>query len=131
MDPVLGQVRHIAYLNLLTYLSITHTNTHMRIHINNYMHMHIHTLILIPISYIALLLALLSTLCDTPVSSALCVTGEVTLRGAVLAVGGIKEKVMAAVRGNLRFVLELYLRIYLHHTHTYTYPHPCTYTNTH
>ena len=49
--------------------------------------------------------ALISALSGKPVSADLCMTGEITLRGNVLPVGGIKEKILAAVARGIRHVL--------------------------
>ena len=49
--------------------------------------------------------ALVSLLTDRPVRSALAMTGEVSLSGRVLPVGGIKEKVLAAHRAGVRTVI--------------------------
>ena len=49
--------------------------------------------------------ALASVLSGRPVRDAVAMTGEITLRGAVLAVGGIKEKLLAARRAGVREVL--------------------------
>ena len=50
-------------------------------------------------------LAMLSSLRGCPVRSDLALTGEITLRGAVLPVGGIREKCLAAKRQGIREVL--------------------------
>jgi ATP-dependent Lon protease len=58
-----------------------------------------------PSAGVAVTLALASALSRRPVRRDLAVTGEVTLRGHVLEVGGVKEKVLAAYRNGLRGVL--------------------------
>jgi len=58
-----------------------------------------------PSAGITLLAALASLLTGKKVSSQIAMTGEVTLRGHILPVGGIKEKVLAAKRAGIREVL--------------------------
>ena len=49
--------------------------------------------------------ALTSALTEIPVNRFVAMTGEVTLRGRVLPIGGLKEKLLAAVRGGIKKVL--------------------------
>jgi len=58
-----------------------------------------------PSAGIAMTTALVSVLTDIPVRADVAMTGEVTLRGEVLAIGGLKEKLLAAHRGGIKTVL--------------------------
>ncbi len=58
-----------------------------------------------PSAGVAMLTALVSLLADHPADPSVGMTGEVTLRGLVLPVGGIKEKVLAAHRAGLKTVV--------------------------
>ena len=48
--------------------------------------------------------AIISTLTGIPVNREIAMTGEVTLRGRVLPIGGLKEKLLAALRGGIKTV---------------------------
>lgn len=58
-----------------------------------------------PSAGIAMTTALVSSYTGIPVRCDVCMTGEITLRGEVLAIGGLKEKLLAAVRGGLKTAL--------------------------
>lgn len=58
-----------------------------------------------PSAGVTLFAAILSSLLDVSVKSEYCMTGEITLRGRVLPVGGIKEKILAAVTRGLKDVI--------------------------
>ncbi|PKO33544.1 MAG: endopeptidase La [Betaproteobacteria bacterium HGW-Betaproteobacteria-7] len=58
-----------------------------------------------PSAGIAMTTALVSSYTGIPVRCEVCMTGEITLRGEVLAIGGLKEKLLAAVRGGLKTAL--------------------------
>ncbi|WP_080252264.1 S16 family serine protease, partial [Vibrio parahaemolyticus] len=53
----------------------------------------------------AMCTALVSALTGNPVKAEVAMTGEITLRGEVLPIGGLKEKLLAAHRGGIKTVL--------------------------
>jgi ATP-dependent Lon protease len=58
-----------------------------------------------PSAGVGMVTAMVSTLTGIPVRRDIAMTGEVTLRGRVLPIGGLKEKLLAALRGGIRTVL--------------------------
>jgi ATP-dependent Lon protease len=58
-----------------------------------------------PSAGVGMVTALVSALTEIPVHSSVAMTGEITLRGQVLAIGGLKEKLIAAHRGGIKTVL--------------------------
>jgi len=58
-----------------------------------------------PSAGVAMFLALVSLLTDKPVRSDVAMTGEISLRGLVLPIGGVKEKTLAALRAGIRTVM--------------------------
>jgi ATP-dependent Lon protease len=58
-----------------------------------------------PSAGVAMLTSIVSVLTGIPVRKDIAMTGEITLRGRVLPIGGLKEKLLAALRGGIRKVL--------------------------
>ena len=58
-----------------------------------------------PSAGVAMVTSIISTLTGIPVRKEVAMTGEVTLRGRVLPIGGLKEKLLAALRGGITTVL--------------------------
>jgi ATP-dependent Lon protease len=58
-----------------------------------------------PSAGVAMYVALVSLLTGRPVRSDVAMTGEISLRGMVLPIGGVKEKVLAALRAGIRTVM--------------------------
>lgn len=58
-----------------------------------------------PSAGIGMCVALVSAITQIPVHATVAMTGEITLRGEVLPIGGLKEKLLAALRGNIKTVI--------------------------
>ncbi len=58
-----------------------------------------------PSAGVAMATSIVSVLTRIPVKASVAMTGEVTLRGRVLPIGGLKEKLLAALRGGIKTVL--------------------------
>jgi ATP-dependent Lon protease len=58
-----------------------------------------------PSAGITIVMAIASALAEAPIRNDVAMTGEVTLRGKVIAVGGLKEKIMAAYRAGIKTVI--------------------------
>ncbi|MFL2661699.1 MAG: endopeptidase La [Alphaproteobacteria bacterium] len=58
-----------------------------------------------PSAGIAMFTSIISAFTGIPIKNNIAMTGEITLRGRVLAIGGLKEKLLAAVRGGIKEVI--------------------------
>ncbi len=58
-----------------------------------------------PSAGIAMVTSIVSMLTEIPIRRDVAMTGEVTLRGNVLPIGGLKEKLLAALRGGIKTVI--------------------------
>ena len=58
-----------------------------------------------PSAGVAMATSIISVLTGIPISKSIAMTGEITLRGRVLPIGGLKEKLLAALRGGVQTVL--------------------------
>lgn len=58
-----------------------------------------------PSAGVGMCIALVSALTNIPVKAEVAMTGEITLRGEVLPIGGLKEKLLAALRGGIKTVI--------------------------
>jgi ATP-dependent Lon protease len=58
-----------------------------------------------PSAGVAMYLSLISLLADKPIRADVAMTGEISLRGLVMPIGGLKEKSLAALRAGIRTVM--------------------------
>ena len=58
-----------------------------------------------PSAGVGMITSIVSAITDIPIDKEIAMTGEITLRGLVLPIGGLKEKLLAAHRGGIKKVL--------------------------
>ena len=58
-----------------------------------------------PSAGVAMVTAIVSMMTGIPVRKDVAMTGEITLRGRILPIGGLKEKLLAALRGGIKTVM--------------------------
>ncbi len=110
MTGKLGEVMKESTSAALTYIKAHAEELHIDEELFSTKDMHIHvpegaTPKDGPSAGVAMVVALTSLFTDKPVSKEVAMTGEITLRGDVLPVGGVKEKVLAAVRSGITTII--------------------------
>ncbi|MDZ4164524.1 MAG: endopeptidase La, partial [Smithellaceae bacterium] len=103
----LGEVMKESALAALSFIRSNAANLHLNSDLFNELEIHIHVPAGAipkdgPSAGVTIMTALFSLLTDRVVKKDLAMTGEITLRGLVLPVGGIKEKVLAAHRAGIK-----------------------------
>jgi ATP-dependent Lon protease len=106
MGDVMKESTSIAYTNAKRYLALLSPTSRF------FSHTHIHMHIPFggtpkdgPSAGITMTCALLSLALRTPLVQDIAMTGELTLTGKVVAIGGVKEKILAAKRANVHHIL--------------------------
>ena len=110
LTGTLGDVMKESAVAAVTFSRARARELGLRIHFHKDVDIHIHipegaTPKDGPSAGITIAAALISALTGTPTRQMVAMTGEITLRGRVLSVGGIKEKVVAALRNGVRTVI--------------------------
>jgi ATP-dependent Lon protease len=110
---ITGSIRDVMRESAMTAVSLVRTSAHElgldpKLFSESDIHIHIPAGAIPkdgPSAGVAIVTALTSLLLNQPVPADLAMTGEITLRGKVLPVGGIKEKILAAKRAGVTHVL--------------------------